>query len=439
MPLDVLEVIYDYIFRQPSNPDNDSRSGSGRISSFPGSYLTPLTLCHVDSRLRQAALQITMIWSSVYIYNIGPSQISLLRFWLNNASTRPLSIVVAFYKPTLEGWLFHSPIISELSKILGSKSHQWRSLSLRLPDYASGIFSGLRPGDVSSLKFVELQLEGWEPKRSDEIFTVLMSSSSLQEIDWSSTFGSDLPRNVPWERLTDLKLERPRTLHELIHVLDKAQNLRNLQLGELDDYRETAPQCITVNAQILTVTSPRIIDALFPSLSFPQLSELNIDVVEQRLSKEGWTILRTMTSDATQPHLRRFSYSSSLGDTNLLMIQNHFMNLLVLPRMVNLVHLVLHLSLTDILIQFLTHRPTWNSGAGFCTLPHLEVLSLSRCQVKSDGLISAMVLSRLSTNSPRSFLKHVDITVNGPGEFLKDKSAFEEFRRRGIDAHMLIW
>ncbi|PPQ79114.1 hypothetical protein CVT25_002848 [Psilocybe cyanescens] len=440
MPLDVLEIIYNYILGPPpESPNVGSRSGPGRVCSFTGSYITPMTLCHINSYLRRAALAISLLWSNIYIYNIGIKQLDLVQFWLNNASSRPLHISIAIYGHTAP--VIRQLVLRKLTGMLFKVSNRWKSLSLRVGPFASGtFFSGLRAEQLPNLDTVFLHLERWNTGDRNKLFYALAGATSLQHIEWSpTTFGSYLPPHTPWSRFKSLALEGPLSLETVRLILERAQALHTLRLGKLNEYQELeSTHSISVHSQSLTITSPSVISGLLPSLKFPVLSELHIDINRYMYDGE-WRVLTHLIADHYQPPpISKFTFSGPLGDPVL--ASTRIVSMLTLPRMTQLVHLVLHMSIHKDVITFLTHWPAGNNGAGIFHLPCLDTLSLNRCSVRSEGIIGAMVLSRFTLQSPsRGLLKHVDVTVENKGSFEQDQNAFRVLREVGISAHLFLW
>ena len=446
MPLDILELIFQYSLN-PSvasrPPDYRSRSSPGHIGSFPDYNLTPMTLCHINSYLRNVAFQLSSLWSSIYICNISLSQIPLLDLWLTNAGTRPLSIVLSISR---QRGFPDIPILQKVTELLSARSHQWHTMFLHFGAFASRyIFPNLRREDVVGLKALGLCLEDWNTFDRYRLYNVLVSSPALRELEWFSTFGDALPNYIPWHQLTHINLYSPRTMGEALSILEKSENLKSMNLGWINPtifVGQTLPvDPISVKAKILGITHSQTFVTILPRLRYPQLTDLEVDVVDLGPSSSGWDTLSTVLIDPTDSPLLRFTYSSALGVRSPIPVEFYLHQILSVPRLSQLVQLVLHCELSNFLIEFLTHLKPGLFGVRKTAfnLPHLETISLSRCRLTTDGLVSQMVLSRMPGKGlPRGCLRHVDVTVMGTCDFKKDRLAFQDFKHRRISANLVV-
>ena len=448
MPLDILELIFQYSLN-PSvasrPPDYRSRSSPGHIGSFPDYNLTPMTLCHINSHLRSIAFRLSSLWSSIYICNIALSQIPLLDLWLVNAGTRPLSIVLSLSR---QRGFPDIPILQKVTELLSARSHQWRTMFLHFGAFASRhIFPDLRREDVVRLEALGICLEDWGTFDRYRLYNVLVSSPALRELEWFSTFGESLPNYVPWQQLTHINLYSPRTMGETISILEKTENLKSMNLGWINinptTFKgQTLPlDLISVKAKMLGITHSQTFVTILPRLRYPQLTDLEVDVVDLGPSSSGWDTLSAILIDPTDSPLLRFTYSSALGVRSPIPVEFYLNQILSLPRLSQLVQLVLHCELSNFLIEFLTHLKPGLFGVRKTSLnlPHLETISLSRCRLTVDGLVSQMVLSRISGKEvSRGCLRHVDVTVMGPCDFKKDKLAFQDLKNSRISANLVV-
>jgi hypothetical protein len=295
------------------------------------------------------------------------------------------------------------------------------------------------------LEALGLCLEDWNTFDRYRLYSILVSSPSLRELEWFSTFGEALPNHVPWQQLTHVNLRSPRTVGETISILEKTENLRSVNLGLITPSvfgRQTPPpEPIPVKAQTLGISHSQSFVTILPHLRYPQLVELDVDVVDLGPSPTGWETISTILTNPTDSPLLRFTYSSALGARSPIPVESHLNQILSLPRLSQLVQLVLHCELSNFLIVFLTHvKPgLFDVGKTSLNLPYLETISLSRCRLTADGLVSQMVLSRISGKGvSRGCLIHVDVTVTGACDFKKDKQAFQDFKNRRISANLVV-
>ena len=232
---------------------------------------------------------------------------------------------------------------------------------------------------------------------------------------------------------------------EAMLILEKTENLKSMNLGWINPTicaGQTLPlDPISVKAKILGITHSQTFDTILPRIRYPQLIDLEVDVVDLGPSSTGWDTLSTILLDPRDSPLLRFTYSSALGVRSPIPVEFYLNQILSLPRLSQLVQLVLHCELSDILIEFLTHLKPGLFGVRKTSLnlPHLETISLSRCRLTTDGLVSQMVLSRISGKGiSRGCLRHVDVTVMGPCDFKKDKLAFQDLKNRRISANLVV-
>jgi hypothetical protein len=198
---------------------------------------------------------------------------------------------------------------------------------------------------------------------------------------------------------------------------------------------------IPVNAQALGISHSQTFVTVLPHLRLPQLVELAVDVVDLGPSSAGWDTLSTILINPTDSPLIRFTYSSALGARSPIPVELCLNQILSFPRLSQLVQLVLHCELSNFLIVSLTHvkQGLFGMGKTSLNLPHLETISLSRCRLTEDGLVSQMVLSRISGKGmSRGCLRHVDVTVTGPCDFKKDKLAFQDFKSHRLSANLVV-
>jgi hypothetical protein len=307
------------------------------------------------------------------------------------------------------------------------------------------IFPDLHREDVVCLEALGICLEDWSAFDRYRLYNVLVSSPALRELEWFSTFGEALPNYVPWQQLTHINLYSPRTMGETISILEKTENLKSMNLGWVNPTTfagQTLPlDPISVKAKILGITHSQIFVTILPRLRYPQLIDLEVDVVDLGPSSTGWDTLSTILTDPMDSPLLRFTYSSALGVRSPIPVEFYLNQILSLPRLSQLVQLVLHCEISNFLIEFLTHLKPGLFGVRKTSLnlPHLETISLSRCRLTTDGLVSQMVLSRISGKGvSRGCLKHVDVTVMGSCDFRKDKLAFQDLKNRRISANLVV-
>ncbi|TFK35006.1 hypothetical protein BDQ12DRAFT_737864 [Crucibulum laeve] len=297
LPVELLSDIFLHYLRIK----DDSNSPS-YLSAHKFSTATPFTLSHVSHTWREITLNYPLLWSSIAIVNPSHWQIPLIRLWIENSGSCPLSISftqISYDTSALCDLDFDilspsNPIARQdieatdtIMALLVTSSHRWRSVHLDLGEYLPQPLKTLHSS--SSLPLLQSTiLKTKRPSYScaSSAEATLWDVLHLQPSLWSASLSrSDIEGRCPkslLKRLRNITLYDDFSTEEALDILESCSSIKRLTI-HLDNSMSRSPTS-PVQQRMLTLSQLHkleLITSINPepflaSLTLPSLTSISI-------------------------------------------------------------------------------------------------------------------------------------------------------------------
>ncbi|KAH9485142.1 hypothetical protein JR316_0002049 [Psilocybe cubensis] len=268
------EILSD-IFRRTLSSDHDDNP----ISSNTG----PMLLIQVCRTWRHVAVSDSSLWSSLRInvsHATGMNHPCIVELWLKRSAFQPLTITV-WIDPFSHLNREAREIVQTILHMLSNVSERWVRLSMTLPA-SNRLFAEFCSSQAPNLELLSFKIGNWSMEEAQSINTLLRHAPALRTLQWSNrcSWGSwDAPFDsgmqhlrVSWANLTDILLDTWITLKTALEILQRCDNLVNLDLRHFSYNPELL---FEPNNSISSQQGPALHDRL-PYTHLPYLESLTI-------------------------------------------------------------------------------------------------------------------------------------------------------------------
>ncbi|KAJ7633461.1 hypothetical protein DFH06DRAFT_1222859 [Mycena polygramma] len=372
--------------------------------------LEPLTLSHVSSRWRDAALSTPALWSTIWMDRPREAHIPMVELWIERSRQCPLILYLRQTPPPLPGQQpspFVDPneyeLTDKLLLILGYHLHRWKRVTFLFQYETQRALLNLPeiPTAAPLLKHVHMSARGWDADSKLAVERTMYSYASVDSVVVHASVAQDFLR---WERLTELdasQLSCPVDSH--LNVLKHCPSLRRAELRVTQNradapfirptVRSRAPQLssLTIHAETIDLA------VFFENLILPKLEGLVLKYTSApRRSNDPLALqhmfLRSLCA------LQRFSLRDVTGNKD----DRFHLAFLRVPQMASLLELYMQVDMSDKIVSFLTLGSGEPEDVRPRMLPKLQTLSLQDMHGDhvDDRELYCMVVSRLPAPPP---------------------------------------
>ncbi|KAF8659471.1 hypothetical protein AX16_001838 [Volvariella volvacea WC 439] len=209
--------------------------------------LNPLLLGQVCIRWRNIARSMPQLWSTIQLFNPGPSQAHLTELYLTRSGANaPLTLSLRQGKTVIltgPAQLRESnETATAILSLFVKQIHRWRGVEFMLYSGAAQFLSidnGIAPGAARSLEVAHIQSVGWLQEVDDGlrkwrtkwekcVWECIGNSPVLKSLTWSTTRSNPLMPTTQWGRMTHLGLafKCPKQFFRVLPHLQEMQVLR---------------------------------------------------------------------------------------------------------------------------------------------------------------------------------------------------------------------
>ncbi|KAJ6616671.1 hypothetical protein B0H10DRAFT_1379876 [Mycena sp. CBHHK59/15] len=398
LPPDILGEIFSWAL-----DDNQSMEDRRHL------LLEPLTLSHVSSRWRAAALSKPTLWSTIWVDRPRAVHVPMVKLWLENSRGCPLALCLR-QSPSQPPQTPQTPqtpadppehaITDEILLLFIAHLFRWKKIlfSFRTVTQRSLLTLPDLPKAAPLLEHVQMKVDSWDPVSARDVQRIMYSYVSVRIVALDRHTALTF---VPWAQLTHLDA---RTLHcpidWYLKVFMRCPSLRSAVImcsRNPDDHPfVTPPLCgILRHLSSFTVSAHRVdLGPLFDALILPKLESLTIVYSSApRQSDDPQALHRLLGRSGV--FLKRFSLKDITATTD----DERHLSYLRHHRMDSLIDLFMDVDMTDKIINFLIHLCADDGGALTRPLPHIQTMTLKdfRGEHITDLTLYSMVISRLGT------------------------------------------
>jgi F-box-like len=408
LPIELLAEIFRHSLQSV-----DHSKPSPSLCIKPYSRTTPFFLGQVCSHWRNITLSTGDLWQSIFISPPRLQNIPLIRAWLTRAGNSPLSL-----------WLFQSScpkdeelyVTHEILLLLLARIHRWRTIHFRFSKVVHKVLLGIPFGSAAELEAARVDVRDWDETSADMFWRSIHSSPSLRRPDWVNRYRHGPPSHAPWRQLTHVTLDGLLSPDVVLNILQYCQSVVDLAVPHLVSPTTSFEMSPFVLEHLcsLRISTETELDALFQSLVLPGLESLHLTYRCGACNPHSSLHLDDLLS-RSQCQLRKLT----LCDTDTNASEENILDFLRPQSLQSLLNLQLFNTVSDKTINLLSTRHAL-AAAGkvqpqLLLLPRLEAISI-RCCTTTDGVLSAMLASRLPT------LRTIHVSLR------RDKHAYQRDR-----------
>lgn len=364
-----------------------------------------LNLCLTCRRWKEIIYSTAEFWAYVGIRvraNSDASLINEIQTWLKRSRRHPLkiSLIVEGYSRLLHS--IYTRLVEPILALLCEEIHRWSNMS-----FSFGLYSIVNLPTKRTvapiLESLELNMAGYHPLNCKWLALLLLRSPNLR------TFIGDIPPReqpsveilpIPFSQLSTIDISSVLSFRTALGIINSMPSLKVCRISLEEDSDEevetTRPSLATCYAYELKLGVRGYCGSFLASLLTPNLERLELHLLQK--------IVPMSQENPFHDFLRKTSSTlTSFTIRNLYMTDNDLLTCLQIlsPRLKSLRILSDKLwpleyydveNFTDLVISAMNYDIKQPPTDILC--PALEVLTLHRCVLSEDGLLSQMIKSR---------------------------------------------
>ena len=412
-----------------------------------------VNLCLTCRHWKEIIYNTAELWAYVGIRvkaNSDRSLINAIDTWLKRSLQHPLKISF-----TIEGYnrLLHTSftlLVEPIVALICEEIHRWSRVSFSL-----GLYSFMNPPTSEErtaapiLETLEVNMTGYHPLNCTWLAQLMHRSPNLR------TFRGDIPPRetssaenfpIPFSRLSTIDISSALPSSTALTIIDSMPSLTVCRIslesdgGGVIGTNKPPGHLITCYAHELRLGVKGHCRSFLDPLLAPNLERLDLHFLHHKvvpMSQENplHDFLRKTASTLSSFTIRNLFITDSDLLTCLQILSPRLKSLRILSEQLTPLQFYAVENFTDLVISALHYDTEQPLADVLC--PALEVLTLQRCVLSEDGLLSKMIASRWNVyasqqGQPRFCGLYFFEVVFRYHVNLEDRRVLEELRRQGL-------